>query len=625
MPRLPGGPATNLPACPRTGHGDRPVVKDGQYGSPPRQRYRCIGEAVNEVTGEVRSFHRFTTKLPRQAVSAGVCDTCDNTVGAHQGPVVARTYAFPLREVAAAFVSVGTGASYYRAADRARVAACRRRLDGAHGGAVVAEWLDVFGPPLLAQYAETEWPETLVLDSTRFMADNVRTGTSQLAFNVLGAYGYPAKGRARVWALRASHQATAVEWEALLRSLDISKPPRLVITDGAVEIRNAVRAVWPELPGPSLPQPFVARCEHHLHVNGVEAMTADGWAGWASYLRRRLDTAFLREEGWAELLAQSAGFGNTTAWLAGIRDEVGLQVGVAGCCPTTTRPPRSTPPSDGSATSSTRARSCCATPPAPTSCSGSSATTSTATTSKAATAHTCEPSLTSWAGSPSDSATATTPASTPGSQRSSGATPVRCGHERHPPPRQRSDHEAEQLSSCHRRLRRPGEPVHAHREERISRCIERLLDEPCIGQPAADRGRQVRSATRAGPDDGRVRRAQLRQLVNGTADVAVADVAEHAAHEHQVGGHRAQVGVSAASVPTHHLNAGEAGVARCPLRDGHVAGVELNQTRTHRHTLGRASQRLDKVPPLARARAHHAQFPTAMLVQPGRDALLDKT
>jgi hypothetical protein len=120
------------------------------------QRYRCVGEVVNEVTGEVRKFHRFTTKLPRQAAPGGVCDTCDNAVRAHQGPLVARTYAFPLREVAAGFVAVGTGASYFGAADRARAAAGRRPLDGAHGGAVLAEWLDVFGPPLLAQDAEVE-------------------------------------------------------------------------------------------------------------------------------------------------------------------------------------------------------------------------------------------------------------------------------------------------------------------------------------------------------------------------------------------------------------------------------------------------------------------------------------
>ena len=44
------------------------------------------------------------------------------------------------------------------------------------------------------------------------------------------------------------------------------------------------------------------------------------------FLRRRLDTAFMREEGWAELLEQAVGVPRTTAGLGGIRNEVGLQV-----------------------------------------------------------------------------------------------------------------------------------------------------------------------------------------------------------------------------------------------------------------------------------------------------------
>ena len=120
MPRLPGGPATNLPRCPHEGHEARPVVKDGKYGTPARQRFRCVGEVVNETSGEVRSFHRFVPELPRHVVQRGTCDTCDHEFSAHQGPVVGRRYDYPLREVAAAFVAIGAGASYLRAAQRAR-------------------------------------------------------------------------------------------------------------------------------------------------------------------------------------------------------------------------------------------------------------------------------------------------------------------------------------------------------------------------------------------------------------------------------------------------------------------------------------------------------------------------
>lgn len=304
------------------------MVKDGSYGDPPRQLFRCVGEVVNERTGMVRPFHRFAPKLPRLMTTSGVCDTCDGPVHTHAGPVTGRAYGFPVREVAAAFVAVGNGASYTRAADRARVATRRRRLPGEVGGALVAEWLDLLGPVVLAPFAEATWPQTLVLDSTRFMAENRRTGTRTLAFNVLGAYGYPSDGtKPRVWGLQASHQATQADWEEFLRTLDVTTPPALVITDGEDAIGNAVRTVWPPAPSPSLPLPFVKRCEHHLHANGVEAMEADGIRGWAQFLRRRLDTAFRRQEGWDELAEKALGFPSTQHWLAGIAD-VELQVAV---------------------------------------------------------------------------------------------------------------------------------------------------------------------------------------------------------------------------------------------------------------------------------------------------------
>ena len=176
MPRLPGGPARDLPTCPRPGHENRKVVKDGKYGNPPRQRFRCSDGA---------EFHRFVPEVPRHATRGGTCDTCDTEVASHRGAVTGRRYDFPVREVAAAFVAVGGGASYQRAALRARAASGRELLEGSWGGNTVAEWLDALAPVVLADQAETTWPETFVLDSTRFMVENIRTGTQTLAFNVL--------------------------------------------------------------------------------------------------------------------------------------------------------------------------------------------------------------------------------------------------------------------------------------------------------------------------------------------------------------------------------------------------------------------------------------------------------
>lgn len=303
-------------------------MKDGQYGTPLRQRYRCLGRVVNPATGEVREFHRFVPVTPRIYVESATCDTCDNHIAPHDGPVVTRHYQFPMREVASAFVAVGSGSSYMRAARRARVGAERLEVADEPGGALVAEWLDSYGPALLQQYAETTWPETLVLDSTRFMHTNPWNGQRGLAFNVLGAYGYPSQGPARVWALRASHRATEFDWIDFLRELDVTAPPRLVITDGGPEAGNAVRKVWPALPSPSFPVPFVKRCEYHLRQNALEAMEGDRIGGWKHWMRVRLDTAFRRSEGWEEFVEKSNGFLNLTTWLNGIEADVELQVNV---------------------------------------------------------------------------------------------------------------------------------------------------------------------------------------------------------------------------------------------------------------------------------------------------------
>lgn len=327
MPRLPGGAATNLPGCPRPGHQARRVVKDGHYGTPPRQRYRCIDPAGG--------FHRFTPPLPREMTRPGVCDDCDNAVAAHQGPALPRAYHLPVREVAAAFIAVGSGATYTRAAARARAASGRRELQPETGGQLVAEWLDALAPAVLAAHAEQSWPQAVVLDSTNFFTINRRTRERQQAFAVLGAYGYPARGggRRRLWALRAYPRATAAEWEDFLRQLDTTEPPAVVVSDGAGAIAQAVRAVWPALPGPSLPQPFLFRCEWHLRRNARTAMDAHRMGGHGSFHGRRLGTAFLRPEGWEEFARVTEDFGRVRAWVRANDAHLRVQVGVRGVLP----------------------------------------------------------------------------------------------------------------------------------------------------------------------------------------------------------------------------------------------------------------------------------------------------
>ncbi len=318
----------DAPPCPRPGHdpaaGYR-VSRDGTYGrAQPRQRYRC--------TAPGGAFHRFTPVLPRERAIGGVCDVCDSTVHAHSGPVVSRRYRHRLHLVAEALVAVGRGVSYTRAAQRARVAAGRDPLTGDGAGQMVAEWVDAWAPAILEAYAETEQPETLVLDSTDFWWTNARTRNRRREFAILVAYGYTATGARRLWGIHASPTAQASDYVRFLRGLNLPGPPTSIVADDDLAIQAATRAaigqLWPRTVGPSFPRPFLLWCEHHLRVRAQEALKADNaHAPWGRCMRR-LDTAFRRPEAWEEFVEAAAPLGATARWVRANDDLLRVQTAV---------------------------------------------------------------------------------------------------------------------------------------------------------------------------------------------------------------------------------------------------------------------------------------------------------
>jgi hypothetical protein len=204
-------------------------------------------------------------------------------------------------------VQVGTGVSYVRASNRARVGGGRDPLTGSGAGHLAAEWVDAWGPVLTRALAETDQPETLVLDSTDFWWTNARTQQRRREFAVLVAYGYPAPGsadpRPRVWGLHAAPTAQAVDWATFLTSLNLPAPPVSVVTDDNRAVTTAVRQLWPQQPGQALPVPFVLSCEHHLRVNAVAALSADQVSHFGSIRMKALNTAFHDPAGWAAFCA----------------------------------------------------------------------------------------------------------------------------------------------------------------------------------------------------------------------------------------------------------------------------------------------------------------------------------
>ena len=244
-----------------------------------------------------------------------MCSVCDSEVHAHAGPVVSRGYRHRLHLVAEALVAVGRGVSYTRAAQRARVAAGRDPMVGESAGQMVAEWVDAWAPAVLDALAETGQPETLVLDSTDFWWTNSSTRTRRREFAILVAYGYTGPGKGRVWGIHASPTARAADYEQLLRNLKLLGPPASIVTDDNLSVNAAVARLWPLAPGPSFPQPFIYACEHHLRLRAVAALEVDRGPRPREHWMSRLDTAFLRSEGWEEFHEAALPLRATRAWV----------------------------------------------------------------------------------------------------------------------------------------------------------------------------------------------------------------------------------------------------------------------------------------------------------------------
>jgi len=248
-------------------------------GNDRRQMFRCI-----PAQGMV---HKFAGVVPRLVMESHSCDHCENPVATHQGPRVAHRYEFPVAQAAAALVMVGQGVSYTETADRMRARNQGDRFDC--GAQLVANWIEVLGPVVASEYSETEWPETVVLDSTWFMVTNQRTGEITKAFSVLGVHGYPAgQHQGRCWMLRAAPTRTAREWEKVLRSLP--GEPKMVVCDGDISIIAAVSRVWPNA--------FIKRCEHHLRQRVMKRMALYGLTAYGCPEMALLNDAFHSPKGW---------------------------------------------------------------------------------------------------------------------------------------------------------------------------------------------------------------------------------------------------------------------------------------------------------------------------------------
>jgi hypothetical protein len=178
-----------------------------------------------------------------------------------------------------------------------------------HGGQLVANWVEVFAGPIIRHYAETAWPETLLLDGTAFKVPDPVTGKQKLAFWVLAAYGYPAGARrGSLWALMASPQGAQADWLRLLSTLDGA--PTVVIADDAGAAASGAKLRWG-----SRGELFITRCEWHLRDNALKLMKAHG-LGAGSPQRALLGAAFTSPAGWQAFKDAAARYRHLAEWVA---------------------------------------------------------------------------------------------------------------------------------------------------------------------------------------------------------------------------------------------------------------------------------------------------------------------
>jgi hypothetical protein len=203
---------------------------------------------------------------------------------------------YEVREITAALIDVAKGMSYTEATRRARVnywgrnGTGRLKANSVENGQSVSDWLNQFGPTISARYAETQWPETIVLDSTEYKYTDPRTGVQSQLFVVLAAWGYEAgSSRGRLWRVEARPNDRTADWVDFLKALPGT--PSSVVYDGERSIRTASRQHFGNLVPTHI-------CEYHLHKNVLKALAADEARGHVGPPRALLNDAFHGPKEW---------------------------------------------------------------------------------------------------------------------------------------------------------------------------------------------------------------------------------------------------------------------------------------------------------------------------------------
>ncbi len=260
------------PPCPDPDHAGGRIWLGGYYATGDyhqRPRWVCAPPAHDPSAWE---RHRFGEPLRRRHGSPAHplgkhCELCEHTPDHDEGPETPHGAIFTIHETARALVSVGEGLNYrttsYKARRHARPQRGADPEEWSDHPQLVMNYLDAFGDEIYSRYAETEWPEVLILDALPqhekdTMSGGAKKKGGRRAFSILAAYGYR-DGKGKLWRLGVYGAEDAYEWESFLRTMPGT--PRWVVCDQAGAIARAVRLVWPEA--------TIYNCEWHITHAGL--------------------------------------------------------------------------------------------------------------------------------------------------------------------------------------------------------------------------------------------------------------------------------------------------------------------------------------------------------------------
>lgn len=269
------------------------------------------------------------------------CIECERAIHRHEGPPTPRRFDYAAREIARALASVGGGVSYRRAGFDVRDRAGRLRSSKRgwqlknNDGNTIADWVELFAPPIFERYAPTSWPRVLALDALPFKTADVNglghpKQGGQPAFHVFGAYGWDDKSKGSVISLRAMpgfpFRDGVLYWATFLEELRQrfgDGMPEQIVIDADDDAWQAIELVWP-LSGPS---PVVYSCHWHLK-NRLLTILRQHRVPAADPIYQAAERAFDWPTKWEDFLtlARPARIRQLDAWLKNWEPRVSFQI-----------------------------------------------------------------------------------------------------------------------------------------------------------------------------------------------------------------------------------------------------------------------------------------------------------